>query len=737
MNTIYSQPTVLSHGSRALGLVFGMVLMLNALGQTRPKSPVTDSNQVFQLNQVTVTGAKGREGFSHLPAVWNGVNYSGKKTEVLTLDSLNANTAQDNPRQVLGRIPGSNYSETQGSGFPSNGVGFRGLNPTQSIETNTRQNGYNITADIYGYPESYYLPPMDAVERIEFVRGASAIAFGPQFGGVVNYVIKQAPANKPLEITADQTGGSYGLLSSFLSAGGTLGKWSYFSFIKASDNGGWRPNSAAQSYTGFGKLQFKPNDKWKIGIEYSFLQNLLQMPGGLTDAAFNQDAQQSLRTRNWMTSPWNVAALTASYQIGDNCSLTFQSANNYSSRNIVWRNEDGGPGSPDSINPVTMHYTPREILHENFKSTTNEVRLVDGYLLGGNRQLFDAGLRVFYGWMNRLEGGVGTTGTDANFSDSANYYDKNMAFTTLNIAPYIENTFRLNKRLAITPGLRLEYIHTAINGFVTTDDGSVLNLASQKDRMIGLAAIGVQYNTGDKSSIYMNLSQCYTPITYSQLYPLGLDTNARIDANLKDVTGYNFDLGWRGNLSHGISMDLGYFLMHYDNAIGFEDKVDAHGNTYAFETNVASAVHQGFESYVEWNKGLFNVFNALALDRAVYTSGIYNGNYCPYAPKAIERVGVTFTVPHFSTTLLWSYTSEQFTDANNTVQSWNALTGIIPAFSVADWSSTVKVKQCKFKFGVNNLFDARYFTFRAVEYPGPGIIPSAGRTIYAGFGVMF
>ena len=39
-----------------------------------------------------------------------------------------------------------------------------------------------------------------------------------------------------------------------------------------------------------------------------------------------------------------------------------------------------------------------------------------------------------------------------------------------------------------------------------------------------------------------------------------------------------------------------------------------------------------------------------------------------------------------------------------------------------DWSSTLKVKNYHIKFGINNVTDARYFTLRTVEYPGPGII---------------
>ncbi|HLZ15936.1 MAG TPA: TonB-dependent receptor plug domain-containing protein, partial [Cyclobacteriaceae bacterium] len=126
---------------------------------------------VRTLQAVIVNGIRTINGMGRLDEVHNGAIYSGKKTEVLLVDSLDANTAQNNPRQVLGRIPGANYSETQGSGFPSNGIGFRGLNPTQSVETNTRQNGYNLAADIYGYSESYYQPPLEAVQRIEITRG--------------------------------------------------------------------------------------------------------------------------------------------------------------------------------------------------------------------------------------------------------------------------------------------------------------------------------------------------------------------------------------------------------------------------------------------------------------------------------------------------------------------------------------------------------------------------------------
>ena len=96
---------------------------------------------------------------------------------------------------------------------------------------NVRQNGYNIAADVYGYNETYYLPTMEAVTKIEVIKGAASIQFGSQLGGMVNYVLKEGPANKKFQYSTMQTAGSNGLLNSYHAAGGTIQKWSSFSFL--------------------------------------------------------------------------------------------------------------------------------------------------------------------------------------------------------------------------------------------------------------------------------------------------------------------------------------------------------------------------------------------------------------------------------------------------------------------------------------------------------------------------
>lgn len=702
------------------------------------------SESAQQLNEVLVTGVRAITGMGYLGETHNGAIYSGKKTEVLLLDSLDANTAQNNPRQVLGRVPGANYSETEGSGFPSNGIGFRGLNPTQSVEMNTRQNGYNVTADIYGYPEAYYLPPLEAVERIEVIRGASSLQFGPQFGGVINYIIKQGNKKKAIELTTQQTGGSYGLLNSFTSVGGKRGRFNYYAFVQYKGAQGWRPNSHFQQVTGFGKVEYQATDKLTLGLQYSLLRNRIQMPGGLTDEQFAQNSRASYRSRNWLESPWNILTATLEYKFSPNTTLTIQSAGLLSGRNLVWRNEDGGPGASDDIDPMTKQYVNREVGREKFTNSTTEARLLAHYQLGRVENTLAAGIRFYAGKMHRQGGGQGTTGSDFDLTLLNPHYGYDLHFTTTNFAPFIENTFRLTDRLSITPGFRFEYIRSTSKGYLTTEEEE-LQVDNARNRYFVLFGLGAQYKTSSATNLYANMSQAYRPIDYSLLTPFGV--TSRIDPNMKDAKGYNVDFGWRGSVQNFLHFDVGGFYLQYNNRIGLVELTEANGDHYTLRTNVANSVHRGAETYVEVSLtkllapqagfGDFSFFNSFAYIDAKYVTGEFKGKQVEYAPQTINRLGITYALKRFSTTFVWSETGKSFGDANNTVASEDAIIGVIPAYQVMDWSTTYRFSRFNLKLGVNNLANARYFTKRTDEYPGPGIIPSTGRSFYFGIGAKF
>lgn len=703
----------------------------------------TDSTQSKTLREVTVAGIKTVRGIGHLSDTRDGIIYAGKKNEVIVVDSLDANRAINNTRQILGRIPGLNIVETENAGFTANGIGVRGLNPIQSIEMNTRQNGYNISGDIYGYNESYYLPPMEAVSRIEMVRGAASLQFGSQFGGLVNYVLREAPQNKPFEFITSQTIGSFGMYNSFNSIAGNRRKWSYMAYLQNRNMDGYRPNSQQWQLSGFGRIQYKASEKLSTGLEYSLLRNKIQMPGGLTDSLFQASPRISTRARNWLKSPWNVLSAYLHYHPSSNSTLSFNTTYLFSQRALVWRNEDVGPEVPDVIDPLTNAFAPREVGKQNMQSSASELRFAQNYALGQQVSTLAGGIRFSYAWFKRLGGGEGTTNSDFDLSIQGDWgYD--LDFTNTNVAPFVENIFHLGKKLTLTPGFRFEYLNSSAKGYKEKDGEKVLTDES-RDRSFPLFGLGLGFQVSNNTNLYANFSQAYRPIEYSQLEPLGV--SSKIDPNLQDAKGYNADFGYRGTVKNFLNFDLGGFYMAYNNRIGVLLQLDpVSGETYSLRTNIANSVHQGLESYVEFNllkylnqasKYGLSIFNSFAYVDARYTSGEFDGKRVEAAAKTINRLGLIFSNPRFSATFQFNAVGDAFGDASNARSSEDPIAGYIPAYQVLDFSANYKFKHYSIKAGCNNLSDESYFTRRTDEYPGPGIIPAAGRSFYLGLTAKF
>lgn len=148
--------------------------------------------------------------------------------------------------------------------------------------------------------------------------------------------------------------------------GGTYKNWDYYAFVKGTYSRGWRANSDYQQITAFGRIEYRIKEEFRIGLEYSLLRNRLHMPGGLEDQEFHQNPTQSFRSRNRLTSPWNILALTSKFKASEETTIRLESAFNFSARNIVWRNEDGGlsPMIPlirrlSSLFPVMIPNRPR------------------------------------------------------------------------------------------------------------------------------------------------------------------------------------------------------------------------------------------------------------------------------------------------------------------------------------------------------------------------------------------
>ncbi|MBU6343087.1 MAG: TonB-dependent receptor plug domain-containing protein, partial [Bacteroidetes bacterium] len=245
--------------NRAIIALLGITLPLCISAQTG----LEDSTRQQQLREVTIQQKDANTmGMSRLRAVEGMAIYEGKKSEVVRLDGITANLSTNNARQVFARVAGLNIWESDGAGLQL-GIGGRGLSPNRTSNFNTRQNGYDMSADALGYPESYYTPPTEALSRIEVVRGAASLQYGTQFGGMLNFVTRQPGGDRAFRYVGRQTVGSYGFINTFNSIRGNIGdgKMGYYAYFQHKQGDGWRPNAGFGLDNGFVDMHFQLTKK--------------------------------------------------------------------------------------------------------------------------------------------------------------------------------------------------------------------------------------------------------------------------------------------------------------------------------------------------------------------------------------------------------------------------------------------------------------------------------------------
>jgi Fe(3+) dicitrate transport protein len=703
-----------------------------------------DTIKSKEIEEVQIKETKKFDIF-RLPRIQGTDIFSGKKNEVVSIQASTADLSTNNSRQLFGKVPGVSIWENDGSGIQT-GIATRGLSPNRSWEFNVRQNGYDISSEVFGYPEAYYAPPSEALERIEIVRGAGALQYGPQFGGLLNYVTKKQLGNKPFSIESYQTIGSYGLFNSFNAIGGKVKKLSYYAYMHHRSADGWRENSAYKTQTGGISITYDISKKWKVNAEYTRMNYVSQQAGGLTDAEFRNDARKSHRDRNWFSTPWNTGAIQVDYTPNHQTRFTLRTFGVFAERNSV------GFTRPvtiaDTINTNIGSYNPRQVDRDFYMNYGAELRGIREYTFFKRRSALSGGVRAYAGRTDRKQAGIGTSGSDYTIDivTQQNGFDfgRSLTFETQNVAAFLENMFQLTDKLAVTPGIRYEFIRSTATGYINTSGSGSIN-EQQRDRNVILFGIGAEYTTSEFSNIYANFSQGFRPVLFSELTPSA--TTDVIDPNLKDASGYNADLGFRGSLfKHVLKFDVGVFRLFYDNRIGTISV-----NNAPYRTNIGASVSQGIESYLELDlmrafspRSTFSlsIFSNYSFVDARYTRWDnpalkIQENQVENAPINIVRTGLSFKYKGFSSTIQYNHVDEVFTDAANTIDP-NATftTGKLDAYSLVDLNMAYHYKEIyHFRAGINNLTDATYATRRAGGYPGPGLLPGTGRTIYFSIGI--
>ena len=676
-----------------------------------------------------------------LPEAKDATIYAGKKTDLIVLGALNADLSVNSSRQIFGKIPGVNIWESDGSGIQTS-IATRGLSPNRSWEYNVRQNGYDIAADPLGYPEAYYSPPTEAVSRIEFIRGASSISYGPQFGGSLNYILKTGTRTKALEVEARQTVGSFGLQNTFVGIGGSKNKWTYYTFFHKRNADGWRENARYSTLTGHLNVSFRSTENWTIGLEVTTMDYSSQQPGGLTDEQFKSNWRQSNRERNWMGTPWNVAAITSNYRFKNGDYLDVKIFGMMSERNSV--------GFTSAITTADSAHFARQVDSDEYVNFGTEIRYKKLFDLFDRSHVFTTGVRLFEGSTSRNQRGQGTADDDFDMTITNPKWGRSLEFQSRNGAAFVELLLKVSEKILVTPGVRYEYIESAGSGYIGASSGDIM-VDDFRSRNVLLYGLGAEYKLTRNSSFYSNITKSFRPVMFSDITPSA--TTDAVDPDLSDASGHSFDLGYRGFFGRLINFDASVYWMEYDNRIG---RVTENGIVHV--RNIGTSISKGAEVFISCNPflnslsgrgwGNLEFYVSSSINQSKYTR--WNnpaadsnpaldivGNKVEYAPEQIHRVGATYKHEGFSITWQVNSMDDVYTDANNTeLPTANAQSGKLDGYVLHDVSAMYKVQEkYTFSLGINNVFDTHYATRRSGGYPGPGLLPGQARSFFATVGV--
>jgi len=675
----------------------------------------------------------------YLPPV-RGVQIATGTSTIIQTEGQGGAKSTGNPRELFAKVPGLNIWESDGAGIQM-GVGGRGLSPNRAANFNTRQNGYDISADALGYPESYYTPPLEALSAIEIIRGSASLQYGTQFGGLMNFVIKNPNPDSKFEFTTRNTVGSFGYIGSFSRISGKSNRLEYQGYYQLKKGDGYRENGAFTQHQGFAQLGYYISEKHHVRLEYTRMSYLAQQSGGLTDFQFRQDPLQSVRDRNWFKVNWNILAAHYDFDISPSTKFNVRAFGMLSQRLSL-----GFLGTINKADPGGN----RELIKGDFKNTGAEARILHRYTFADKaiKGASLAGLRYYRGESTSIQGAA-SDGSDADFrflhpdNVESSYY----TFPSENVSVFTDNIWFFGKRWSVNAGARLEYIKSAANGFyqqyniheLTKDTLAVIRNegATELKRIVPLGGVGMSFKTTKTTSAYANFCMNYRAVNFTDIRVT--NPNVVVDTAMKDEYGSTTELGWRGFVIPYLYTDVALFYLFYGDKIGLAPE-----GVKKIRTNIGDAVNTGVECFVEFD--YIKAFNDSAkVSSSVFVNFSYiNATYIRskepnYINKKVEYVspillrgGLKVRHERWQVQAQGSYNSAQFTDASNSIEpSGDAVIGEIPAYFVLDFSARYAFKRFfQLEAGINNCLNASYYTRRATAYPGPGILPSDGRNFY-------
>jgi Fe(3+) dicitrate transport protein len=727
-----------------LSLLATSLTVLPSLGQepTAPASgasPSPSAAEPIAESDTTVTGAPETitvygEAESEsvvqnpfLPPVEGTRIFAGKRATVIDLDAL-PKVQANNYRQALALTPGLLISEETS---PLVSIGYRGIGePHRMMFLQVLKDGIPIHADPFGYPEAYYTPPLDVVDRMEFIRGGGSLMYGAQPAGALNYITYMPRRDAPFGFRTQNIYGTDNLFSTYTAVDGTSGKLGYYAYYNHRQSDGFRQaNSDYVLDGGHFKVTYDVDDDTRLIFAFDGYEEEHGEPGGLAPPGIaspfiydqNRDATTKFHDRFELRRYFGSAELQHRIQPGTE--LNVKAWGGYYDR--LSRRQGGSRFGNTPAGAASLTNT---IERQEFYSFGVEPRLRHDWEAFGGHHTLATGMQFY--WMDSPRQdklGANPAAVDGRVTSDV---QRDLFYYSF----FAENKFNFGP-LTITPGFRLESIHQDIDSKTLSAATGLVTAARQveKDDVQPLFGLGISYELPQETELYANVSQSYRPTVFTESI---VAAPGLVATDTEPGLGWSYELGYRGTPRPWLLFDTSLFLIDLDNRFGV---------TGGMLRSVGRSINYGWDGALQvdligaWDAchgtsygdrfGALNLYANATLLEAELHGGPNDGGVPQYAPDYIIRTGLIY---RFKDRVKVSFLGT-FVDDHKAVDD-DRYQFQIPGYMTWDLTAEVKVTEnFSVMAGINNVFNEDYFA----RVRADGIDPAYGRNVYVGGELRF
>ena len=603
------------------------------------------------------------------------------------------------------------------------------------------QDAIPAVPDMYSYPAGYFIPPLELVERVEFIRGTSGLLFGPQPGGAINYVM-QGPRREPgVEGQARVSVGSWKARQGLGSIAVSDGKLAADGFVHyAAGDGPRRVNSDNDQLTARLRGHVLGDDV-TLTLALDFYQGKHGEPGGLTQARLDADRRDGSTPLDRITIQRLAPSLSIDWQVDDLTQVTTRLFYSRFERES-WRQAGGSFGQ---ITP-TANVIIRQL--QAFDTAGLDVRLRRDFgedsqhtlTLGALGHTSNAPVFVDKGTSNAdFVGMAGPVSRVARTGDAAALFGEvKLGFGKVQIVPGFRLE-RLRQRVTETLDLGLGSVTGGPPGAPNGPLGNRRNIDT-----IALWGIGATWDASDNLRFVANASRAFKPLLYND----GVTFQAGVDAAGTFNASYAFtvEAAVQAQPVPPLRLDAGLFRVTLEDQVGFlagplpaNPPFGAVGAGGARRQNVGGMRNQGIDLAVRLDllgpdgigktKDTLRLSANLQLLDATFTSGAAAGLTPQYAPGFLVRANLAHIGKNGSRAAVTVTSVGNQQGADN-----NAADFFLPGYTVVDASVDLPIGSgFTVGVGLNNLLDARYAA-RVRPGGGGGFDPGLPRNVFVSLG---